>query len=118
MAVNISDIKKNFPEFANETNPQIQFFLDMAERRVNRSIFGDKADDAVCLMTLHLLTLGSRGGNAGAVTQEKVGDLSRGYSGGKSSDGNSISSTAYGQMFDDLMRSCRTGPRVLGCRNP
>ena len=118
MSTSPSELKKMFPEFANETNPRINFFIGMAERRVNKTVFGDKADDAVCLMTAHLLTLGSRGGQGGTVTSEKVGDLSRSYSSAsKGDDSNSLDSTSYGQMFNDLMQSCRQGPRVLGCQN-
>lgn len=117
MAVDPKTMKTMFPEFANQTNKRIQFFIDMSERRINRPIFGDKADDAVCLMSAHLLTLGSRGGVGGAITGEKVGDLSTNYSSG-SQGVNSLSGTAYGQLFGDLMKSCRAVPRVLGCQNP
>ena len=116
MSTSPSQLKKMFPEFANETNPRVQFFIDMATRRVNPNVFGDKADDAICLLSAHLLTLGNRSGQGGSVTNEKVGDLSRGYSGGSDSKGKH-GSTSYGEMYDDLLRSCRTGPRVLGCRN-
>ena len=117
MSTSPSQLKKMFPEFASQENSRIKFFIDMAERRVNRTIFGDKADDAVCLMSAHLLTMGSRGGQGGSVTSEKVGDLSRGYSSGSADKKGPHGSTSYGEMYDDLLRSCRTGPRVLGCRN-
>lgn len=118
MAVDPKTLKTMFPEFESETNKRIQFFIDMAERKINRPIFGDKADDAVCLMSAHLLTLGSRGGNGGAITGEKVGDLSRNYSAGNSDKKGPHGSTSYGEMYDDLLRSCRAVPRVLGCQNP
>ena len=118
MAVDPKTLKDVFPEFASVANKRVQFFIDMAERRVNRNIFGDKADDAVCLMSAHLLSMGSRGGKSGAITGEKVGDLSRNYSSGVDKDSSSLKSTSYGQLFEDLMVSCRAVPRVLGCRNP
>ena len=118
MGVSANELKTNFPEFASETNKRINFFIGMAERRISREHFGDKADDAVCLMAAHLLTMADRAGAGGAITGEKVGDLSTNYASQSSKDGKgSLNATSYGQMYSDLEKSCRLGPRVLGCRN-
>lgn len=105
-------IRKNFPEFENETTQRISFFIAMAENRTNPDFFKTKYDDAVTLLTCHLLTLANRGGIGGSVTSEKVGDLSRGYS---APQGTSLGSTSYGQLFDELSRRCRPIPFVTGC---
>lgn len=117
MAVEPKTMKDIFPEFANEANKRLQFFIDMATRRVNENVFDDKTEDAILFMAAHLLTLSNRRGKSGSVTSEKVGDLSRSYSSGSGQDSNSLKSTSYGQMFEDLMRACRKLPMVLGCRN-
>jgi hypothetical protein len=117
MATTPSELKKIFPEFANEPNSRLNFFINAAVTRLNPDAFCDKYDQAVCFLSAHLLTLSNRAGQGGSVTSEKVGDLARSYSAPKgASDGSSYSSTSYGQMFEDLLRSCRSVPRVLNCQ--
>lgn len=116
MAVSATDIKKFAPELESEPNSRIQFFIDFALLSVNASVFGDKTDKAVALLTAHFMTLSNRGGSGGSVTSEKVGDLSRSYSApsGKVSE-SELATTAYGQMFLTLLKSLSISPRVVGC---
>lgn len=118
MACRPADLKKLFPEFEPCPTSRIQMFIDQAERRINRSAFCEYADDAVCYLAAHLLAMADRSGIGGAVSSEKVGDLSRSYSSKETGGQPSLQSTSYGQLYYDLMLSCRKSPRVLGCKNP
>ena len=114
MAVDLSEFKKMFPEFAGESNPRLQLFVDFAILNVNRTVWAEKADRAESLLTAHFLTLANRDGVGGPVTSERVGDLSRNY-GTIKSDNEDLAQTAYGQMFLTMMKTLPITPRVVGC---
>lgn len=114
MAVNASDFKKMFPEFAEVPNARLQMFFDFAAENVNRNIFAEKSDRAEALLAAHFLTLADRGGAAGPITSEKVGDLSRSY-GTIKSEQEELAATAYGSMFITMLKSLPITPRVVGC---
>ena len=118
MAVTAQDIKDTFSAFSGLTDQLIERWLAQAERRVNRTQWGDKADDATLWLTAHLLEIESQtrsGGDAagGPVSMSKVGDLAVSYKIPESAGDSFLSSTTYGRYYLDL----KTGiwpTRVLG----
>lgn len=118
MAVTATDVREHFTEFSGLSDTVVERWLAQAERRVNRTQWGEKADDATLWLTAHLLKLQcmlSAGVEppAGAVTQKKVGDLSVSYHMPAKMADSFLASTAYGQYYLTL----RTGiwpTRVLG----
>lgn len=112
MSVDAANFKKAFPEFADVPNVRLTIFSGMAERNVNRSVWEEKADDAEMLLTAHFLTLADRQGAGGAVTQERVGDLSVSYGTSKGNQ-DELNSTSYGQMFLMMMKTLAITPRVI-----
>ena len=118
MAVTAQDIKDTFAAFSGTSDQLIDKFLVQAQRRVNRTQWGEKADDATLWLTAHLLEIESQirtGGEAaaGPVSQRKVGDLTVSYAIPGKADGYFMASTAYGRYYLDL----KTGiwpTRVLG----
>jgi hypothetical protein len=118
VAVTAKDIKDTFGEFANATDQLVDRFRVQAERRVNLTQWGEKADDAILWLTAHLLKLEKqlRGGNfaaSGPVASKKVGDLAISYKVPDKMANSFLASTTYGQYFLDL----KTGiwpTRVLG----
>lgn len=121
MAVTATDIQDHFPEFEGLSETVINLWLTQAERRVNPTQWGDKADDAVLWLTAHLLAL-TQGlacgvsAASGPVTTKKVGDLSISYKVPDEMSQTFLASTSYGQYYLTL----KTGvwpTRVLGdCR--
>lgn len=118
MTVTASDVREHFPEFSTATDTLIELWLAQAERRVNTTQWGEKADDATLWLTAHLLKIDCqiRGGGtpvAGPISSERVGDLSRTYSvpGGRLKD-SFLASTVYGQQYLE-MRKEMIGTRVL-----
>lgn len=100
------------PELADTFIPsRIVTFIGFAQLNVNRSVWGDKADLAEAVMAAHLMTLSSRGGQGGVVTQEKVGDISRSYAKPEGDD-ESLSTTSYGQWFLQMRRTLTITPIV------
>lgn len=118
MAIVASDIRDHFPEFAGVSDTVITRWLAQAERRVNRTQWGEKADDATLWLTAHLLavtgSLACGGGpGSGAVSMRKVGELTVQYAVPDRMAQTFLASTAYGQYYLTL----RTGvwpTRVLG----
>jgi hypothetical protein len=118
VAVTAKDIKDCFGEFAGTSDQLVDKFRLQAERRVNLTQWGEKADDAILWLTAHLLKLEKqiRGGNfaaAGPVSMRKTGDLTTSYKVPEKLGNSFLASTTYGQYFLDL----KTGiwpERVLG----
>jgi len=70
----------------------------IAEGFVDETLFVGKVDAAVTYLIAHMLKIGERGGSAGAINSEKVGDLSRSYH--KGSDKNmELQTTSYGLEY-------------------
>lgn len=112
MAATTQSVKDLAPELADVEDARIQVFLDYALLTINANIWGAKADFGQTLLAAHLLTMSNRGGSGGAVTSEKVGDLSRSY-GNPDMDGTTYSATSYGQMFMQLLKTLDTTPLCL-----
>lgn len=118
MAVTAQDIRDHFAEFSALSDAVINRWKEQAERRVNLTQWGEKADDAILWLTAHLLKITTAldaglTAPAGPLSSQKVGDLAATY---KIPDGMSqtfLASTSYGQYYLTL----RTGvwpTRVLG----
>lgn len=113
---------------------RVDLFLEQAENRTEREIWGDKADDAVILMCAHLLYCDVRDNSmaivgapagaakptyAGAIASETVGPVSRSFvAGGGSSfvQGGSVAfadealaTTPFGKRLVELRRSLFAG---------
>lgn len=123
MAVNTDYIKLLFPELSgvvDEQEDRVKAYIDIAATRVNRCVFGSKADYAHALMTAHMLvSLGlsavatEGGGGAGPVTSEKIGDLAVSYGDLTSNESfNGFGTTKYGIEFINLQRSVLKGPML------
>lgn len=101
-----------FPEFATEQLPRLQLAIDDAELMVG-TCFGKFRTLAVANMAAHLFTMGKQTANGDIaplqeVASESVGSVNTSYV--SSSDGKSEnSSTAYGQMYDNLKKKCCIG---------
>lgn len=114
MAVGPKDVRTLAPELEDESTTRLKLFISIAENCVNADVFGCKADHGVTLLAAHLTTLANREGSGGAITTEKVGDLQTSYNSGNL-DKSKLCTTAYGQMFWDLMTTVRPVPFVVGC---
>lgn len=106
--ITVSDITTSFPEFANTDPALIQIAINDAKLFVNKKVWGPKYLVGWKYFTAHLLastpTSGGGGGGGGPIQSEKVGDLSVTY-GSLSVSTQDHSTTAYGRIFDQLMRT-------------
>ena len=91
-------------EFAAVSSTVIDKYIARAQRRIHEPTWGDHYDDAVELLTAHMLAISTGGGRAaaGAVTSEGAGPFSRGYAG--SSRPSAYDATSYGQEFAAMLR--------------
>jgi hypothetical protein len=94
------------PEFKNYPEPDKDSVITIATLRLSASHFGEVFNQAVALLTAHLLTIAQRNGNAGPQTSVREGDLAIGYG---SSGMSRLDVTSYGT---ELMRLIRE--RTLG----
>lgn len=104
----VSDITSSFPEFAATDPALIQIAINDAKLFINRSVWGPKYNTGWKYFAAHLLksspNANGGGGAGGAVTMEKVGDLQVSY-GQVQVTNEDHSSTHYGRIFDQLMRT-------------
>jgi hypothetical protein len=108
MSGSVAQFKQLFPEFATIADDRIEFVLNCARARVSASVFGNCYLNALYYLTAHSLAMDLRaGGASGAVTQEKVGDLSRSYA--KSDSTSLLASTSYGAQYLALLRMFASG---------
>ena len=105
MSVVAADVKKVASEFETVDNERVEEFIAQAERRTNRGEWGEKADDAVILLTAHLLKMDKQqgAGAAGPVQSEKVGDVSRSFFLTRASSGSLMLSTSWGRRYNELL---------------
>lgn len=99
------------PELAAVPDERIQFFINQAERRVNRDAWGARADDGVTYLTAHLVTQAGKGAGAdpGPVSSVSVGEVSQSYAVPSDLQG-SLGATHYGREFLEmrgLVFACR-----------
>ena len=97
-------------------NPSLRDFIDEAASSVSQRYFGDKVYKAIALLAMHNVTVSidlTKGGASGdAVASKSIGPVSITYRKGHAS--NEYSSTRYGRMYDDLVRSRGGGISVTG----
>ena len=114
MSVTPASFKTMFPEFASQTDPRVQLFLDQASRRVSPAAFDTLADDALSYLSAHLLATSAQAASAsvsgarGPISSETVGPLSRAYSNGWTGASSDVppeyASTQYGVQFWQLLK--------------
>lgn len=118
MTVTANDIRTAFAEFSELSDTVINLWKAQAERRVNPTQWGDRADDATLWLTAHLLKITQTLGcglepASGAVSSKKVGDLAVAYAVPDRMSQSFLASTTYGQYYLSL-RSGIWPTRVLG----
>ncbi len=92
--------------------------IEYAEEQLDEDCYGEKYNNAVALLVLHLYALNDRGGSGGPVTSEKEGQLSRSFAATASAA--SYGDTSWGRELQTLSRSINFGPRnrmMTGCPN-
>lgn len=123
----LADIAPEIPQGDSGPNDaRMQRFIGYAQPQVNPAAWGvpgtvaapSKADLALAYLTAHLMT--RRGGAAaqapGALTQEKVGDITTTYAspaGAEKDSEKEYNTTAYGKMYLALRRTIPTTPLVV-----
>ena len=88
------------PEYASEaavSNERLAFWIQEAGRNVFEADYGARADMAAALWVAHHLKLSDLQG-AGAVTSERLGDISRSYA-APDKAGGPLGLTSYGQQL-------------------
>lgn len=108
------------PEFPD--NARVDLMLNYAALRVNRRVWGSKADFGTILLACHMLkrfgpisgdpNVGSAVG--GSVTMEKVGDIQTQYAAIDIKGDEELVSTAYGAMFAEMKSKLGVSPIVTG----
>jgi hypothetical protein len=99
----LSVIASKYDSVANRNE-----FIALAELRVNRCWFGEKADLAVAYMAAHLITLDGENsirsnGEAGSITSKREGDLAISFSSTSvAGDGEDLNLTHYGVQYQSL----------------
>lgn len=111
-------------EFSSEKPEKVQYYLDVATNRIDMEIFGIHTDDAIRLLTAHLLTINpSRKTTPEAIAQlgfkaedvksiEITDDMKVDFnavakqgSPFASSSNSGLDATSYGQQLEALKRS-------------
>jgi hypothetical protein len=98
------------PELESKDGQRLLDFIELAKLRIGKKVFGDRYDLAVALLAAHMATLSFRSedgnNNAGQITSEKEGELSRSYGQvAMSTDQDSaFLSTSYGQQFVQIRK--------------
>lgn len=105
-------------EFENVSDENVTTMIELQGVRISPKAFGDKYNLAVAYLTAHAFKVDEmlKGGGAssggllsGAITSEKEGNISVGYSSPSTSqynDGSLYSKTAYGLLFLELRSQC------------
>jgi len=79
-----------------------------AELRVSGSKFGSVRELAVAYLAAHMLTVGARSGDSGAISRRREGDLEVAY--GLQQNVQGLDSTSYGQEYKTLCKENIIGP--------
>ena len=118
MSINSAYVIQVAPELSAEDPARIDFFIEQASYYINRKFWLEKSNYAHALFTAHLMlvagvTTGSGGSSgAGLVSSEKVGDLQINYASPNNLSANSYSTTKYGNLFEQLLRTINVSPIV------
>lgn len=98
------------PEFASLPPETIEGWLEIAGNWVDQGKWGSKYSTGLAYMAAHLIATSEKGGAAGAVTSERVGNVAVSYAAPNSDD--ALASTGYGATFLSLRRSLVRSPMV------
>jgi hypothetical protein len=114
-AVTATDVTNVATELASETSTRIDLFIEISREYLCEDKWGTKAKTAIILYTAHLITLANRGatGAVGAVTSEKVGELSRNFGSAVGGQTDELAQTPYGMMLMQLRRGILFTPIVV-----
>lgn len=102
------------PEIANDS--RVDLMLTYAALRVNRRVWGSKADFGTVLLALHMLTRFSQDTGpavGGPVSMEKVGDLQTQYGVLTMEGDEELATTAYGALFAQTRKGLGVSPLVV-----
>jgi hypothetical protein len=116
MIPTVEEFNTVFPEFANEDEKKLEYYLIMNKNAISEAVFGDQYNHAVYLRTAHDLTMKSalRAGK-GEVNSERAGDLAVGYA-SAGSPGDKyfyLSQTQYGKEYLEIMNSRICGITIV-----
>ena len=110
-------VKSYAPELSSNTDSMITLYIDLAKDNIAESVWGDKYDRAVTMLTCHYLTMRGRAssGAAGPVTSKKVGDLQISYASVQTwKDDATLATTEYGMIYLHLRSTIVRSPIVGG----
>jgi len=128
MTIEAASFKVFFPEFSSVDDARVDIFLTNGKLRVSQKVFNTTYELAVFYLAAHMLATsinnensgGAGTGNKGAVSSEKVGDLSISYgsisSGGGSGSSAQLIETSYGREYIQLRKE-KTMSVTLGNRS-
>lgn len=100
------------PELSSVDSGRLDVILGLAEDQTGQA-YGSARNHAVALLAAHMLTLGNRAGNGGAVASAKEGDLAISYAVNQYTD-DALDGTSYGQELKRLRKTYIFGPRMSG----
>jgi len=100
VAVTVSSLRAQRPEFAPTDTAVVQAAIDDAVTEVDPRVFGEKADQAVSLLAAHKLGISPHG------RQARLDPKAQG--------GGPHGATTYGVEYDALVRQCGGGFWVTG----
>lgn len=130
MTVTVASFRQAFPAFANTTlypDPQVQFWITLAEQLQNTERWGNLFDTGVQLFTAHNLVLEYQSNKAGPLNQ-KPGQIegavssgsvdkaswSRDNSAAMEADAGHWNLSVYGLRYIRLLRMLGAGPVQVG----
>lgn len=121
ITITAQDVTNVAPEFTCVSNSEIDTYIEIAQTLICADKFGNKAKNALALVTAHIMKeigIGSdaSNNNSGAVTSEKVGDLQRSYGAvniaNASAQDQLFTTTKYGRLFLLLKKTIFFTPLV------
>lgn len=104
------------PEIPDST--RVDLMLSLAALRINRRVWGSKADFGTILLALHMLTRfgadSSTGPSVGgSVVGEKIGDIESRYAALEMKGDEEFATTAYGAQFAQMRKALGVSPLVV-----
>ena len=119
------DVKAYARDMSTVDNAVIDLWIEVADRQIDPTVFGDRIVEAGSFLTAHFLALegypgsaSSGGGGVGPVSQVTVGKVSVSYANpgaaaGASTSTASLSTTKYGLRYLALVALALPTPMVL-----
>ena len=113
MAVNAATVKGWVNgEFSSVDDTVVDLFIAQASRRIDPSVFGERADDAHLYLSMHMLAVARRNSSdGGAPTMVTAGPLSRQF--GQNPNPDDFDSTTYGRMYKSILEEVPRTPVVI-----